>query len=442
MMMVMIGIHFDNNEKVKLQQLQHEIVQAETSYNQNIVMDRDCVIQIKLTGNDKGDYQHLRNWLNAYIRQPSVNESKPVLHCKPDRRFLGPLINSATSEELRKSLWFENFVQPVSNVSFFGDLVSSRHKLANFLGYQSFLSKSIVKNVANEPKFVEELLQSLSIATKSTAQKELDELNNFKSQQSASVFSSLWSSIQAKKSETTSSNLNPWDLGYLQSNYHAYNHSFSEYNREKNVQEEAYQRIKSYLTLDTCLNGLKLVTKLLFALEMEEVENLDSLESWVTAEERSSIKKFHVYENIENSKQLIGVVYIDCLQRPNKFPGAAHFTVRCGCEKIVWNSEDLTNPLLFNSTQSLLLSTQIPIVVLSFSFPRSLQNTTTTQEDSRGFLHSQPVGDNICLSLQDLETLYHEWGHALHSILSRTKFQHLSGTRGGTDFIEVLICYI
>jgi len=42
----------------------------------------------------------------------------------------------------------------------------------------------------------------------------------------------------------------------------------------------------------------------------------------------------------------------------------------------------------------------------------------------------------ICIRTQ-LETFYHEWGHALQSVLSRTYYQHLSGTRGGEDYVEV-----
>lgn len=36
-------------------------------------------------------------------------------------------------------------------------------------------------------------------------------------------------------------------------------------------------------------------------------------------------------------------------------------------------------------------------------------------------------------SHQEVETFFHEFGHALHSLLSRTQLQHLSGTRYGQD---------
>ena len=67
---------------------------------------------------------------------------------------------------------------------------------------------------------------------------------------------------------------------------------------------------------------------------------------------------------------------------------------------------------------------QLPVVALSFNF---------IQPSNTGLLYNKISN----LSLSDIETLHHEWGHALHSLLSRTTFQHLSGTRGATDFVEV-----
>lgn len=50
---------------------------------------------------------------------------------------------------------------------------------------------------------------------------------------------------------------------------------------------------------------------------------------------------------------------------------------------------------------------------------------------------TKPVGDKpALLSVDEVETLFHEFGHALHGFLSRCKYNTLSGTAVSRDFVE------
>ena len=47
------------------------------------------------------------------------------------------------------------------------------------------------------------------------------------------------------------------------------------------------------------------------------------------------------------------------------------------------------------------------------------------------------AGSAATLSHSEVETFLHEFGHAMHSVLSDTQYQHLSGTRCAMDMVEI-----
>lgn len=163
------------------------------------------------------------------------------------------------------------------------------------------------------------------------------------------------------------------------------------------------------LDLHACVGVLVEVARF-FGIEARQPEDVAYEELWANT--------VHRLDLFDGDRQL-GVVYLDLQTRPGKIGGAACFTLRGGC------ALDSTDPPLtafsaaengsvWGVTSSAAATRQLATVALVCSFSSTGQ-----------------------LSHTDLETLLHEWGHVLHSLLSQTTSQHLSGTRGATDVVEL-----
>ena len=109
---------------------------------------------------------------------------------------------------------------------------------------------------------------------------------------------------------------------------------------------------------------------------------------------RNNIRTFEVKNN---EGETIGIFYTDYTIRPNKGGGAWMNTFR---------------------SQSKFDGIKIPIVVNVCNFP------------------PQNKDGVALLSFEQAETLFHEFGHALHGLLSNATYPSLSGTRVARDYVE------
>lgn len=155
--------------------------------------------------------------------------------------------------------------------------------------------------------------------------------------------------------------------------------------------------LSPYLTVSNCLEGMATMVKQLFGITMME-ETMGDDERWdLDGKSNGPVRKF-VF--VDETGRSLGTMYLDLHPREGKYQHAAHFTVRCGC--------------VLDGT-SAKPEYQTPIVALVCSMA--------------------PQGGTV-LNHHEVETLFHEFGHVLHSLLSRTTFQHVSGTRAAMDFVE------
>jgi peptidyl-dipeptidase Dcp len=172
--------------------------------------------------------------------------------------------------------------------------------------------------------------------------------------------------------------IEPWD--YL---YYAEKVRKQKYDLDQN-------QLKPYFELNRMIDASFYMAERLYGLQMKEITG--QLPTW-----HSDVRVYEVYDQ-QRGGELIGLFYRDDFARPGKRSGA-------------WMSELRTQEKRYGRV--------LPIVTNNNNFVKGA------------------AGEPTLISLDDATTLFHEFGHAIHGLVSDVNYRPLAGTATATDFVEM-----
>ena len=171
--------------------------------------------------------------------------------------------------------------------------------------------------------------------------------------------------------------LQPWDWWYYAEKLRKAKYALDE------------EQIKPYFELDNVRKGAFGVATKLYGVQFEKLENMPVYNPEV-----------EVFKVTEADGSLVGILYTDYFPRAGKRPGA-------------WMNQILPQYIDAEGVD------HRPVII------------------NVGNFNKPAAGNPSLLSMDDVETLFHEFGHALHGLLSKAHYKSLSGTNTPRDFVEL-----
>lgn len=387
------GIHLKYTQREEARELNNVVVGLESLFTNNItektkyynVEGEQLVSEV-----EKIVPRHV---LGRFVRTTdggSNSDDSNSIALSSDQLLTNTLLAHSPSPALRKEVYHQSHTAVPENLAVLDALIKHRHLHSTSLGYPSYAHRVLSDRMAGSPENVHEFLKGMNRRSEGLFRAEMGLIANAKEQ-----------------IEGTIAKVEPWDVPFYtvlikaQRQRRRIQESFADGGGSGDTEDEEAALFSGYFTVDNSIEGMKVLVQELFGIAMKEV-NIPAEERWdVDGDgdlDGTGLRKFEFHHERDGP---LGIMYFDLHPREGKFVHAAHFTIRCGRHDSDTDGRH-----------------QLPIVALvcNLSPPSSPRSAL--------------------ISHAEVETLFHEFGHGLHSLLSRTSFQHLSGTRAAMDFVE------
>ncbi|MBO7109143.1 MAG: M3 family metallopeptidase [Prevotella sp.] len=307
-----------------------------------------------------------------------------------DAPSYSPFMTYATDRELRRQMYMAYNTKGIhdnenNNIEICKRLINLRREIAQLLGYKTYADYVLSRRMAKNVRSVYRLLNQLVTAYKPTAIKEMEELGG--------------------------KNLEPWDLAF-------YSHKLKL--KKYNIDAEM---LRPYFQLEKVIDGVFGLANKLYGITFKENKDIPVYHPDVKA-----------YEVFDKDGSYLAVFYADFHPRKGKQGGA-------------WMTEyqgQYMKPTPDPSRAG--GETKYPEGGKAADEVTDLPSRTGGAGGGYNIRPHVSVVMNLTkptperpalLTLGEVETFLHEFGHALHGIFSNCRFESLSGTNVLWDFVEL-----
>ncbi|KAF2459272.1 hypothetical protein BDY21DRAFT_299912 [Lineolata rhizophorae] len=394
------AIDFQDGERDSFVELTNEIATVGSEFAEAGEPETPYLVykSSKLKGMDPMLIKQLTRW--GMVNLPTVGYLSNVA------------LRSVEDPDVRREIYIASRKSSKKSIGLLERLLKKRAELAQKTGFETYAHMALSDKMAGSPEAVHEFLEALISNNHVQVHDEMNDL------------------LELKKGDARFGNfpnqLTAWDKDYYISKL-----LFSMQSRTSGP-----DYISSFFSVGTVMQGLSRLFHRLYGIRLVPRETLPG-ETW-----NDDVRRLDV---VDENEGRIAVVYCDLFSRPGKAANPAHFTLRCSREipedEIAEAatatahpfSEDptlaATDGMAFAVDRATGTVYQLPTIALICNFSQHSANGSNLS----GGRKKPPA----LLTFREVETLFHEMGHAVHSMLGRTRLQNVSGTRCATDFAEL-----